>query len=181
LPGYDYAQAGAYFITICAQNRECRFGDIDHGAMRLNDEGCIIEEEWKKTTKLRPNVGLDEFVIMPNHVHGIVIIIDARRGTARRAPTNTTEQFGKPVPGSVPTIVRSFKSVTAKRINELRGTSGARIWQRNYYEHIIHNDDEWHLIREYTVNNPQQWALDRENPVGANNHSPRKGNEPWHV
>jgi len=80
LPGYDYAQSGVYFITIGTQNRECLFGDIKNGALRLNDEGIIVEEKWKETPILRPNVVLDEFVVMPNHFHGIVVIAEPGRG-----------------------------------------------------------------------------------------------------
>ena len=180
LPGYDYTQSGVYFITIGTQNRECLFGDIKNGALQLNDEGIIVEEKWKETPILRPNVVLDEFVVMPNHFHGIVVIAEPGRGVLQYAPTNEHEQPTRSnttelrsPSQTIGAIIRGFKSATAKRINELRGTPGAKIWQRNYYEHIIRNDDELHFIREYTVNNPQLWALDSENPVGANNHSPR--------
>jgi hypothetical protein len=91
------------------------------------------------------------------------------------------EKFCKPVPGSIPTIVRSFKSAVTKRINKMRNTPGAPVWQRNYYEHIIRNDESLNCIREYIVNNPLQWELDRENPVGAKNFSPLPKDEPWRI
>ncbi|WP_036199620.1 transposase [Meiothermus ruber] len=169
LKGYDYTQAGAYFITICAQNRECLFGDVVDGEMRLNEIGLIVRDEWLKTAILRPSVVLDEYVVMPNHIHGVIIITDDcrgtlhGRGTLQRAPT--IEQFGKPTSNSIPTIVRLFKSATTKRINEHRGTPGMPVWQRNYYEHIIRNDASLNRIRQYIVNNPIKWGLDRENPV----------------
>ena len=103
---------------------------------------------------------MDEFIVMPNHVHGIVVI-DA---VGARHAVPLPEQFSKPVSGSVPTVVRSFKSAATKRINELRNTSGAKIWQRNYFEHIIRNDDELNRILEYIIGNPAQWDSDRENP-----------------
>jgi len=177
LKGYDYSSGGAYFITVCTQGRECLFGQIADGEMRMNDEGRIVAEEWLNTGQIRDNVQLDEWVVMPNHFHGIVVIADdrrgtanIRRGTARRAPTamhhsTTVEQFGKPVSGSIPTIIRSFKSAATKRINELRQMPGAKLWQRNYYEHIIRRDDEMNKIREYILNNPAQWAEDKENPL----------------
>nr|VFK56562.1 MAG: Transposase IS200 like [Candidatus Kentron sp. TUN] len=99
---------------------------------------------------------------MPNHFHGIVMITDgdvARRGTARRAPT--MEQFGRPASGSVPTIIRSFKSAVTKRINQSRKTPGMRLWQRNYWEHIVRDEPELLHIREYIRNNPIHWKTDR--------------------
>jgi len=161
LPGYDYARNGIYFITICTQNRECLFGEIVDGAMRLHEAGRFVSEEWEKTAEIRGEIDLDEWLVMPNHFHGILVVSDGR-GTARRAPT--VERFGQPVSGSVPTVVRAFKSAVTKRINELRGTPGAKLWQRNYYEHIIRNNDDLNRIRQYIMDNPARWDLDRNNP-----------------
>jgi putative transposase len=158
LRGYDYSRAGAYFVTICTQNRECLFGEIMNGEMRLNDAGRIVVDEWLKTAEIRAEIELDEWVVMPNHFHGKLVIAD-RRGTARRAPT--VEQFGRPVSGSIPTIIRSFKSAVTKRINDLRLTPGAKLWQRNYWEHIVRNEPELNRIREYIHNNPAQWKSDQ--------------------
>jgi putative transposase len=181
LKGYDYSQAGAYFITIVTQGRACLFGDVVGGEMRLSTWGAIAREEWFRTAKIRPYVRLHdaEFVVMPNHVHGIIWIVDddddvvgARRRrapTGRRAPLSdhdvTVERFGAPVCGSIPTIVRAFKSATTKRVNALRNTPGAPVWQRNYYEHIIRNEESLNRIRDYIANNPLQWEWDRENPT----------------
>ncbi|MCP9448033.1 MAG: hypothetical protein NNA22_10760, partial [Nitrospira sp.] len=112
LKGYDYSQAGAYFVTVCTQDRTCLFGDVADGEMRLNDAGGIARQCWFDIPAHFPNASLDEFIVMPNHVHGI-IVVDGR-GTACRAPT---EQFGRPVTGSIPTIIRSFKSAVTKQIN----------------------------------------------------------------
>lgn len=158
LRGYDYSQEGAYFITLNTRNRECLFGDITDGEMLLNGFGEIVANEWIKTGEIRDEIELDAWVVMPNHFHGLVII---RRGTARRAPT--MEQFGKPVSGSIPTIVRSFKSAVTKRINEIRKTPGAKLWQRNYYEHIIRNEKSLENIRNYIINNPAKWDEDENN------------------
>ncbi len=145
--------------------------------MRLNRYGEIVQGEWLLTAQLRPNVVLDAWVVMPNHFHGIILITNDRWGTTRRAPTKenfqsgtarcapTIEQFGKPVAGSLPTIVRAFKSAVTKRVNDLRKTPGAAVWQRNYYEHVIRNEDSLQKIREYIVNNPVRWEYDRENPA----------------
>ncbi len=163
LKDYDYAQAGTYFVTVCTQNRECLFGEVVDGVMRLNAAGRMVAFAWQAIADHFPQVDVDAFVVMPNHMHGIIVLIGDGRGTACRAPTR--EQFGKPVPGSIPTIMRSFKSAATKRINELRNTPGVPVWQRNYYEHVIRNEDDLARIREYIASNPLQWALDRENPA----------------
>jgi len=167
LKGYDYTQAGAYFVTVCTWNRQCLFGKVVDGEMRLDGRGEIVHQEWLRTAKMRPGVQLDAFVVMPNHIHGIIIITDDRRGTLQRAPT--AEQFGRPTSNSIPTIVRLFKSAVTKRINNARGTPGMPVWQRNYYEHVIRNERSLDRIRRYIVENPLRWHLDRENPnaVGA--------------
>lgn len=178
LQGYDYAQAGAYFVSICTQNRACLFGEIVAGEMRLNDTGRIVADEWVKTAEIRSEIALDEWVLMPNHFHGIIVIVDGRgaahpdRGTARRAPT--VERFGCPISGSIPTIVRSFKSAATKRINEMHQSPGMKLWQRNYWEHIVRNEPELHRIREYIRNNPTQWELDALHP-GVGTARPGRG------
>jgi len=146
LTGYDYIQPGAYFVTIVTQGRECLFGEVVHGAIDLSQAGKIAQEEWFKTGEIRPNVKLneDEFIVMPNHVHGIIWIMDKTDdvlvGAQRRcAPT-------KVLPGSLGAIVRAFKSATTRRINALNDTPGAPVWQRNYYEHILRNQREWGAI-----------------------------------
>jgi putative transposase len=156
LKGHDYAQPGAYFVTVCTRDRGCLFGAIVGGEMRLNEYGMAVHGEWLNTPQLRENAALDASMIMPNHFHGIVIITDGR-GTARRAPT---EEFGKPVAHSVPTIIRAFKSASTKRINGMRKTPGAPVWQRNYYEHVIRNETELNAIREYILANPSNWTTD---------------------
>ncbi len=170
LQGYDYSQAGAYFATICTQNQECLFGEVVDGEMWLNDAGQIVTEEWVKTAEIRDEIEIDCYVVMPNHFHGILVITGnggdmdkgtdggTDGGTARRAPT--MERFGQPVSGSIPTIIRSFKSAVTKRINELRQTPGAKIWQRNYHERIIRDESEMNKIREYIQNNPIRWEMD---------------------
>ena len=166
--GYDYTQQGMYFITICTFQRECLLGVVENEKMVANQMGRIVEEEWLNTPILRSNVLLDTFVVMPNHFHGIIAITSTGRGAARRALT--AERFGKPVSGSLATIIRSFKSATTKRINEIRDTPGQPCWQRNYYEHIIRSEEELTKARTYIIMNPLSWHLDRENPqslVGA--------------
>ena len=144
LKGYDYSQTGAYFITICTHKGLCVLGDIRNGVVQLNDFGRIVEREWLRTDGLRENVVMDEYVVMPNHIHGIIVISNDGRGTLQRAPT--VEHFGRPVSNSIPTIVRLFKSTTTKQINRLRNASKTSIWQRNYYEHVIRNEDDLNEI-----------------------------------
>jgi putative transposase len=153
LPGWDYTGDGAYFVTIVTYQRETLFGAVVDGEMVLSEFGRVVAEEWERTAVVRPYVRLDEFVVMPNHIHGILVITDERRG-----------EFGKPIAGSLPTIVRSFKSAVTKRANELRGTPGDPIWQRNYYEHIVRNERELNAIRQYIHDNPAHWSEDAENP-----------------
>ena len=134
LPGYDYSQPGAYYITIVAYNRECLFGNVVDGKMMLNEFGELVKNEWLKTGVIRPNIDVDSFIVMPNHLHGILIITDndnQRRDASQRVSTRMNEQFGKPTHNSIPTIVRLFKSTTTKQINQIRQTPMQPLWQRN--------------------------------------------------
>jgi putative transposase len=154
LQGYDYSQAGAYFVTICTQNRECLFGDIVNGGMRLNEAGRVVESVWDGLPGHYAHVELDAMVIMPNHFHGIIVL----------APTPAAVRHG------LSEIVRALKTFSSRRINEMRQSTGAKLWQRNYWEHIVRNEPELNRIREYIHNNPAQWELDKlhpNNPVGA--------------
>jgi len=162
LKEYDYSKSGAYFVTICTQNRECIFGEIADGQMILNDAGQIVQIVWDEIPKHIDHVELDQFAIMPNHIHGIIVLHDGCRGTACCAPTY--QRFGTLIAGSLPTIIRSFKSAITKRINESHKTTGQKMWQRNYYEHVIRNEDELNEIRQYIIDNPVKWDTDEENP-----------------
>ena len=160
LKDYDYARPGAYFVTVCAHRLANLFGEVVDGKMILNALGLIVEEEWRETPEIRPYVDLDEYVVMPNHLHGIIMIVNGR-GTMHRAPT--MERFGKPVSESLPTILRAFKAAVTRRINRMHGTPGQPVWQRNYYEHIIRDERSLHHIQQYVDNNPQRWHMDRYN------------------
>jgi REP element-mobilizing transposase RayT len=128
--------------------------------MVLNDTGKIVADEWMKTGEIRDEIELDEWVVMPNHFHGIVMI---RRGDRPVAPTPMP--LPGPRPKSIGSLMSGFKSAVTKRINEIPKTLGKKIWQRNYYEHIIRNENELNRIREYIQNNPVKWEFDRENPA----------------
>jgi len=173
LKGYDYTQAGEYFLTLCTQERACLFGSIQDEVVKLSEFGEIVKEEWLRTALLRPDVELDDFVIMPNHLHGILALC---RGTSRRDEKSlvgaygNTPQRGKGIPfrspsGTVGAIIRGFKAASTKRINGLRCTPGAPVWQRNYYEHVVRSEKDLERIREYIRLNPTRWPQDEENPI----------------
>ncbi|MDD5090928.1 MAG: transposase [Candidatus Wallbacteria bacterium] len=154
LPCYDYAAGGAYFVTVCTKGRECLLGEITDGEMKINHFGEIVTGELLRTAKIRPNVSIDEYVVMPNHFHAIIVIDTSCRGTLQRAPT--MESFGKPTTNSIPTIVRLIKSITTKRINLTRGMPAAPVWQRGYFDRIIRDALELERIRQYIAENPGQ-------------------------
>jgi REP element-mobilizing transposase RayT len=133
------------------------FMDIVDGEIMLNEFGKIVESAWADLPKHYFNIELDESIIMPNHIHGIIFIVGVGAGF-KPAPTDGVKQY------PLSEIVRGFKTFSARRINEMRGASSVSVWQRNYYEHIIRNEYELNRTREYIINNFLQWQLDRENP-----------------
>lgn len=188
LHGYDYRDGGMYFVTICTKNRDRIFGEVRNGTMGLSEAGCIVADELQKTSIVRPYVTLDIWIIMPNHVHAIIRIHpsdceccrgnenssqNGRRGVARYAPTNdVTDKFANesnedrfigPPARSLGSIVRAFKSATTRSINLLRDAPGETIWQRNYHEHIIRDEDECLRIGQYIHDNPIHWVIDPDN------------------
>ncbi len=243
LKGYDYAEAGAYFVTICVYGRECLFGEVVEGTVRLNPAGEAVQAVWQGLPEHYPSVVLDAFVVMPNHVHAIVIL-KRQTGATPESPVGAGLETGaglRPAPtsaqntpgivmmeqGSVGVvsagmvsvrtvsvgavsvgaglrpaqdynmdrsdqgrsdqgrsetcpyrghggevaplseIVRAFKSFSSRHINRLRDNPGVPVWQRNYYERIMRNDDELNRARTYIAENPLKWAEDRENPVNV--------------
>jgi REP element-mobilizing transposase RayT len=172
LRGFDYTQTGAYFVTIVIQNREHLLGEIVNGVMRLNDYGRIVLEEWNKLPTRFPHVTLDVSAIMPNHLHGIFVITADGKGKAsakqERVSTHISSADALPlrpmgtVSGSLGAIVQNLKSTSSRRVNALRDTPGAKLWQRNYYERIIRHDRELNAIRQYIIDNPMNWESDRE-------------------
>lgn len=175
LQGYDYSQAGAYYVTIVTFHRDCLFGEIVNEEMFLNEYGKIADECWRAIPEHFPNVELGLHVIIPNHMHGIIVINndesrsttatidDGRRGAAMLRPydDNPTHKINVK-PGSLGAIVRSFKSAVSYRIHKELNATG--IWQRNYYEHIIRDEREMDNIWRYIEANPAQWDVDDENP-----------------
>lgn len=143
LIGYDYSRSGAYFITICTHNRECIFGEIVDRAMNYNELGNIALLHWHNLATHHPNIEIDESIVMPNHLHGIIIV----------------QESSKPISE----IIRGFKTFSARQINKLLDRKGCPLWQRNYYEHIIRNEDELNNVRQYILNNPTNWQKDKNN------------------
>ncbi|MCK9357538.1 MAG: transposase [Dehalococcoidia bacterium] len=166
LDAYDYALPGAYFITVCTAARACTLGHVADGAVVLNDVGLIVRDTWIASPAHYPGVAIDEFVVMPNHIHGIVVL--SGQGTPHAPSTAGSVRGPTPTVG-LPEIVRRFKTLSTARTSRcvpaaVWDTLHGHLWQRNYYEHVIRSDDSLHAIREYIVNNPMQWDLDEENP-----------------
>lgn len=185
LKGYDYSQYGAYFITICTQDRACLFGNVVNGGLVLNEMGQIAYNEWLKTSELRKNVELDVFVIMPNHIHGIIILDgtgecgrgelhspnnDIAYNSGECGTVNNSGECNSPNSGecnsplrgpsnNIGAIVRGYKSSVTKQLNLLN--IGCDVWQRNYWEHIIRDEQSYQRISDYIINNPAKWKDDK--------------------
>jgi putative transposase len=152
LQGYDYAGEGAYFVTICTQNRVHLFGDVVDDEMVLNTLGCIVETCWDDLPNHYNNIQLDAFVVMPNHIHGIIFISDGDVGAGfKPAPT---KRHG------LTEIVRGLKTFSARKINQLRDTPGISVWQRSFHDHIIRDPHGLDKIRAYIATNPARWHAD---------------------
>jgi putative transposase len=170
---YDYSHAGAYFITICAWNKESLFGEIEKGQMQLNAYGEIAIKYWNGIHGHFMHVETDEFIVMPNHVHGVIVVnncrgevtspfssgLDTMKSIIQGGETPPLRRF------ALGQIVAYFKYQTAKQINQIRNTPGTPVWQRNYYEHIIRSEKDLKSIREYIRYNPLKWDEDEENPA----------------
>jgi REP element-mobilizing transposase RayT len=184
LPGYDYTQAGAYFVTICVQERRCLFGEIADGRMAANPAGKMVEQTWCELAHKYPSVLLDAFVLMPNHVHFVVVLTapqisanDVRAGMEARPQSGQTWRPGQPrgaAPTSdrpaLPDVVHWFKSLTTARYRH--GVADChwmpfpgRLWQRNYYEHIVRDETDMQRIQEYIATNPMRWEQDQLHPA----------------
>ena len=193
LKGFDYTREGAYFVTICTQNQACLFGEIVNRQMRLNDVGEVADICWRAIPEHFPRVVLDAFVIMPNHVHGIIWIGPENRANVGAKNVDTSDNVGakifSPLPPQPPlpsqrgasafrspsktvgSIVRGFKIGVTKWVRSNKNFY--TVWQRNYYEHIIRNNTGLNRIRKYIADNPARWDEDTENPIHqGKGHSP---------
>lgn len=165
--GFDYSQRGLYFVTICTYQKHSILGEIESGKMFLSLCGEIVQREWFALQDRFPFLRLETFVVMPNHVHGILAIVE-------RADANSHDAARREKPGaasSAPTelsrlarVVRAFKSLSAVAINGICHSSGKPVWQRNYYEHVIRGPGDLRRFQRYIVENPLRWEFDQENP-----------------
>lgn len=162
LRGYDYTRAGAYFVTVCTRTRECLFGEVRDGQMHLNDLGRIVADSWLWLADQYAHVDLDVYVVMPNHIHGIIILTDdaGKRGSpstggSRTAPTDGAANVA-PVPKrkSLGRLVGALKTVSAKRIGQVSDLAGPYVWHRDFYDHIVRDDRSLVRIREHIKTNP---------------------------
>jgi len=176
LRNYDYSQPKYYFLIICTHKKQCWLGEIKNDRMYLNQIGKIVAREWLHTPKIRPNVQLDQWIIMPNHLHGIVIINENLNllGDRNMSEQKIFDEENRDILGarneplrqesnSISSFVAGFKSAVTKRINLLRENRDIPIWQRNYYESIIRDEQSLIAIQEYIKNNPCQWQKDPDN------------------
>jgi len=162
LKDYDYSSAGAYFVTICTWRKQCLFGEILEEKMHLNRLGDLTKSVWQDLPNHYDHVALDEYVVMPNHFHGIVRIT---RAGLKPAPTVTRGH-------GLPEIIRGFKTFSSRGINIIRQTPGIPVWQRNYYERVIRDEEELHRAREYIFNNPLKWDPGEDNPQKSKSGAP---------
>ncbi len=171
LQGWDYASTGWYFVTICTRNKVCCFGEVMDGEIHLSPAGEIVAHEWNNTSRVRPSIRLDQWVVMPNHLHGIIAITndskpdDVERGAQQVFVETRRWHVSRATPSpmkknSLPAIIAQFKSTCTKRI----WTAGFRdfAWQERFYDHVIRNTIDLDRIRQYILDNPLKWEIDRE-------------------
>jgi putative transposase len=186
LKEYDYSGQGAYFITLCTHHRECLFGAVTDGAMIMNDAGQMIDQWWREMLNKYPMINIDAYTVMPNHFHGIIAIVGAAAPCSHRDESHNTTvgaalrgrpkaaEPGQPhrVAPTLGNMIDWFKTMTTNEY--IRGVKRyrwspfpGRFWQRNYYEHIIRNEQDLTAVREYIVNNPAGWDKDDYHPALA--------------
>jgi len=169
LKDYEYTTAGWYFVTIVAQDRACLFGEVVDAEMRLNDAGEMVAKIWSEIPTFYPGVGIDSFVVMPNHLHGIIVLLEEQRTASVEADPlclPSSEPPAKPL--SLGDVVRRFKSMTTREYgNGVRQSAwppfNQRLWQRNYFEHVVRDERDADHLQDYVIDNPANWAFDVEN------------------
>jgi REP element-mobilizing transposase RayT len=165
LTEYDYSQPGSYFLTLCTNSRQCLFGEITDGEIKLSQTGRIVTDCWESIPSHFPDASLDVYTIMPNHVHGIITLSGNKRAS-HDLPLQNRQKPGASH-SSIPAIIGLFKSSVTRHINDMQlaNSTHPKIWQRNYYEHVIRNETELNSIREYIQHNAAGWAEDENNPA----------------
>jgi len=155
---WDYRAPAAYFVTIVTHGRARLFGSIVDGAVNLSVLGRVARDEWLRSAALRPDLELDQFVVMPNHIHGLVLLLPVE------PMPDLPQTGGRLLSRSLGALVGGFKSASSRRINEQRRRPGQPVWQRNYHDRIVRNEDELDAVRAYIFENPSWWSQDPENP-----------------
>jgi len=173
LKGYDYSRAGLYFITICTHHRLCLFGNIENGKMILNDAGRMVQKEWLKLPKRFSNIQLHEYVVMPNHFHSILeitvgatLVVAQNDGVVHRDERGQPQGIAPTKPKTIGDMVGAFQSIVT--VEYIRGVKqlgwqpfNGKLLQRNYWEHVIRNEQSYQRIAEYIINNPKNWDSDK--------------------
>ncbi|MEP7227002.1 MAG: transposase [Gemmatimonadales bacterium] len=155
LQHHDYAQANAYFVTMCTWQRAHVFGEIVGGRVELSRRGQVAQEEWLRSARIRPEVELDSYVVMPNHLHGIVCLNG--QGTPASSGVSRSKHLYR-ASGSLGSMIAAFKQAVTLRVRQIPGADGQRLWQRNYYEHVIRTEAEMSAVRRYIEENPLRWV-----------------------
>ncbi len=166
LRGYDYSQPGNHYVTICTQAKQHLFGCIVEGEMHRNELGDFVALCWQWLARQYSYVELDEWIVMPNHLHGIIVVTHGGGSRTPAGSSRTEEGASRSAPTKrkpLGRLVGAFKSVSTDRVNEKRGTPGGLLWQRDFYDHIIRDEDELNKIRDYIRTNPLRWNTDPEN------------------
>ena len=168
LPLFDYSSTGSYFITICTENRNHFFGECDNGKMKLSTIGAIVQGFWYEIPRHFPFITLDEFIVMPNHIHGILILNKSEQSTSDNFNINESNEETKdsffqkisPKPGSIPVIIRSYKSICTKHIHAAFSNLNFN-WQERFWDTIIDNEASFQNISNYIINNSANWKSDK--------------------
>ena len=168
LRGFDYASNAVYFVTLCSSDRRCLFGDVVDGLMILNPIGQLIEREWLNSALIRVELDLHSFVVMPNHLHGLLTVTPAESDRSADDGKDALRASGachaplRREPRSLGSLVTGFKSATTRQFRLMTGETGS-LWQRGFYEHVVRDERDFARIGGYIANNPANWALDQEN------------------
>jgi len=159
MPGFHYGGEGAYFLTICAFQERCLFGSVRNGQVKLNELGTFVLECWTAVPQHFEHAIVDAHIVMPNHLHGIVVL-----HSGERPGKEQSEKFQKPVAGSIPTLVRAFKAAVTLRARRAAIELSDPLWQRSYYERVLRSGKEFTDATRYILENPGCWQSDEENP-----------------
>lgn len=163
LPGYDYSQPGAYFVTLLTYQRRHFLSDIAHGKICYSKFGVVVKDSWLDLPRYHPQLELDEFCVMPDHFHAIIHLVEVKGGSTEiNERVMDSDETHPDDTKSLVEIIRGYKSFTARKINAMSGTIGTPVWHRSFYDHVISDEDELNQIRQYIIENPLKWELEKE-------------------